>query len=86
MNPRAAVGVGQHRHDLRGQAGQIGQFPQQPHPGVRHHATAIGHFGNAAIFTGRKLKFDAATRKFNDATATGMLSRELRKPWSLEKL
>lgn len=42
VNPRAAVGIGQHRRDLRGQPGQIGQFPQQPHPGVRHHATAIG--------------------------------------------
>jgi predicted dehydrogenase len=56
------------------------------HALAAHHATSIGHFGNAAIFTGRKLKFDAAAGKFNDDTATGMLSRELRKPWSLEKL
>ena len=57
------------------------------HALAAHHATAIGHLGNAAIFTGRKLKFDGAAGKFvDDAGATAMLSRELRKPWSLEKI
>jgi predicted dehydrogenase len=57
------------------------------HALAAHHATAIGHLGNAAIFTGRKLKFDGAAGKFvDDDTATAMLSRELRKPWSLEKI
>jgi predicted dehydrogenase len=57
------------------------------HALAAHHATAIGHLGNAAIFTGRKLKFDGAAGKFiNDDTATAMLSRELRKPWSTDHI
>ncbi len=57
------------------------------HALAAHHATAIGHLGNAAIFTGRKLKFDGTAGKFvDDDTATAMLTRELRKPWSLEKI
>ena len=57
------------------------------HALAAHHTTAVGHLGNAAVFTGRKLKFDGAAGKFiNDTGATAMLSRELRKPWSLEKV
>jgi hypothetical protein len=57
------------------------------HVMAAHHTTTIGHLGNAAVFTGRKLKFDGAAGKFiDDAGATAMLSRELRKPWSLEKI
>ena len=36
MSPRAPVGIGQHRGDLLDQPGQVGDLPQQPHPGVRH--------------------------------------------------
>lgn len=54
------------------------------HALAAHHATAIGHFGNAALFTGRKLKFDPAARRFvGDDAANALLTRELRKPWSL---
>ena len=43
--------------------------------------------GNAALFTGRKLKFDPAARQFiGDDTANAMLTRELRQPWSLSKI
>jgi predicted dehydrogenase len=57
------------------------------HALAAHYTTAIGHLGNAAVFTGRKLKFDGAAGAFvDDAGATALLSRELRKPWSLEKL
>ena len=57
------------------------------HVMAAHYTTTIGHLGNAAVFTGRKLKFDGAAGKFiDDAGATAMLSRELRKPWSLEKI
>ena len=57
------------------------------HVMAAHYTTTIGHLGNAAVFTGRKLKFDGAAGKFiDDAGATAMLSRTLRKPWSLEKI
>ena len=54
------------------------------HALAAHHSTAIGHFGNAALFTGRKLKFDPVARQFvGDDAANALLTRELRKPWSL---
>ena len=34
IHPGSFAGVGQNRCDLRGQAGQVGQLPQHPHPGV----------------------------------------------------
>ena len=45
MHPRTPIGVRQHRGDLRRQAGQIGDLPQHPDPGMRHHTLAVrGHF------------------------------------------
>ena len=49
-----------------------------------HRATLIGHLGNIAFKTGRKLKWDAAREEFpGDAEATKLLGREARKPWNL---
>jgi len=51
---------------------------------VAHHTTLLGHLGLAAIFTGRKLRFDGKIEKFtNDDGANALLTRELRKPWTL---
>lgn len=51
-----------------------------------HRATAIGHLGNIAFKTGRKLHWDAAAESFKDAPdATRLLSREARKPWDWVK-
>jgi predicted dehydrogenase len=49
-----------------------------------HRATLIGHLGNIAFKTGRKLKWDAAREEFvGDAEASKLLGREVRKPWNL---
>jgi predicted dehydrogenase len=49
-----------------------------------HRATLIGHLGNIAFKTGRKLKWDAAREMFNgDPEASRLLSRQARKPWDL---
>ncbi len=54
------------------------------HVEVAHHTTLLGHLGLAAIFTGRKLRFDGKTERFiNDEGGNALLTRELRKPWSL---
>ena len=44
MNPRTLVGIGQHRRDLLRQPSQIGEFPQQAHPGVRHNPTPVARY------------------------------------------
>ena len=49
-----------------------------------HRATLIGHLGNIAFKTGRKLKWDAAREEFTgDPEASKLLGREARKPWNL---
>jgi predicted dehydrogenase len=49
-----------------------------------HRATAIGHLGNIAYKTGRKLRWDAAREDFpGDAAASDLLSRRSRKEWDL---
>ncbi|MBI4873040.1 MAG: Gfo/Idh/MocA family oxidoreductase [Acidobacteria bacterium] len=49
-----------------------------------HRATLIGHLGNIALKTGRKLKWDAGREVFpSDAEASKLLAREARKPWNL---
>jgi predicted dehydrogenase len=49
-----------------------------------HRATLIGHLGNIAFKTGRKLKWDAAREVFTgDAEASKLLDRPARKPWDL---
>jgi predicted dehydrogenase len=49
---------------------------------VGQRATSIGHLGNIALETGRKLKWDAAREVFeNDAAANAKLARKPRKLW-----
>ena len=53
---------------------------------VGTRATAIACIGNVAYWTGRKLKWDAATWSFpGDAEANKYLFRPYRKPWDLVK-
>jgi len=44
VHPRAPIGVGQHLGDVLDQPGQVRDLPQQPHPGMGHHAHTIGRY------------------------------------------
>lgn len=49
-----------------------------------HRATNIGHLGNIAMKTGRKLRWDAEKEEFiGDPEANRLLARQARKPWDL---
>jgi predicted dehydrogenase len=48
-----------------------------------HISSSMCHAGNIAWRTGKKLRFDAATEKFDDAEANKLLGREHRKGWEL---
>ncbi|HYZ87419.1 MAG TPA: Gfo/Idh/MocA family oxidoreductase [Bryobacteraceae bacterium] len=49
-----------------------------------HRATIIGHLGNIAFKTGRKLQWDAETETIKgDAEATQLMGRVARKPWDV---
>lgn len=49
-----------------------------------HRATLIGHLGNIAFKTGRKLRWDATREEFRaDPEASKLLGRTARKPWDL---
>jgi predicted dehydrogenase len=49
-----------------------------------HKATNIGHLGNIALATGRKLKWDAVKEVFpGEPAASALLGRKARKPWNL---
>lgn len=48
-----------------------------------HMATNIGHLGNIALATGKKLHWDAKTEKFDAPEANALLYREPRKEWAL---
>jgi hypothetical protein len=51
---------------------------------IGHRVSTICHLANIAIKLGRKLKWDPQTEHFvNDAGANAMLSRPMRKPWTL---
>jgi predicted dehydrogenase len=57
-----------------------------PNAGVEagHRATLVGHLGNIAYKTGRKLHWDAERETIpGDAEAARLLRREARKPWDL---
>ena len=51
---------------------------------IGHKATIVGHLGNIAYRTGRKLRWDAAKEEIvGDVEANALLGRTARKPWDL---
>jgi myo-inositol 2-dehydrogenase / D-chiro-inositol 1-dehydrogenase len=54
-------------------------------PEIGHRSVSVCHLGVIAIRLGRKLQWDPEKEQFtNDAEANKMVSREMRKPWSLD--
>ncbi len=52
---------------------------------IGHRSASVCHLGVIAIRLGRKLEWDPQREKFvGDDEANGYVSREMRKPWSLE--
>ena len=52
-----------------------------------HRSNSIALLGNIAMKTGKKLRWDAKKEDFVGASdASGLLTRNLRKPWDLIKL
>jgi hypothetical protein len=53
---------------------------------IGHRSVSLCHLGVIAIRLGRKLQWDPKTETFSgDAEATGMLAREMRKPYTYER-
>ncbi len=51
---------------------------------VAHRSASVGHLGQIAILTGRKLKWDPDKEEINDDPgATALLGRPYREPWHL---
>jgi predicted dehydrogenase len=51
---------------------------------IGHRVSTLAHLANISLRLGRKLNWDPKTERFeNDDSANAMLSRPLRKPWSL---
>ena len=49
-----------------------------------HRSITIAHLGNISLRLGRDVQWDPKTERFkNDEKANEMLSRPMRKPWSL---
>lgn len=53
------------------------------HAEIGHRSATLCHLGNIARRVGRKLKWDPALEKFDDAEANQYLDRTRRKPWQL---
>jgi hypothetical protein len=51
---------------------------------VAHRSASIGHLGQIAMLTGRKIAWNPATETIiNDPAAAALLGRTPRGPWSL---
>ncbi len=51
---------------------------------VGHRTATVCHIGNISMLLGRKLRWDPVKERFvNDAQANAMLSRAMRRPWTL---
>jgi len=51
---------------------------------VAHRSASIGHLGQIAMMTGRKIRFNPATEEIlGDPGASAMLGRAYREPWAL---
>ena len=56
-------------------------------PEIGHRSASICHLGTIAIRMGRDLKWDPVKEEFiGDAEANSFLSREMRKPWTLDSV
>jgi hypothetical protein len=54
---------------------------------IGHRSASVCHLGVLAIRLGRKLTWDAEKERFvNDKEADGYLAREMRKPWTYDRL
>ena len=52
-----------------------------------HRLSSVGHLGNIALWTGEKLKWDAAAERItNHPEANRFLTKEYRKPWALPEV
>jgi hypothetical protein len=73
--------VGHHREWLDGIKTRT---PCSCHFAYGHRLSSVGMLGNIALWTGEKLKWDAAAERFtNHPEANRFLSKEYRAPWSL---
>ena len=51
---------------------------------IGHRSTVIGHLGNIAYRTGRKIRWDAVREEIiADPQASEFLGRQARKPWDI---
>ena len=51
---------------------------------IAHRSASIGHLGQIAMLTGRKITWDPANERIvNDPAASALLGRPLRAPWTL---
>jgi len=57
------------------------------HFGYGHRLTSVGNLGNISLWSGEKLKWDAASERIvNHPEANQYLTKEYRKPWTLPTL
>ena len=51
---------------------------------VAHRSASVGHLGNIAMLTGRKIRFNPDTEEIiDDSAATRLLGNAMRSPWYL---